>query len=44
LAGLLTESNIGVFDENEYDRIYQVIVDDNGTKLQLFHSMFDCKQ
>ena len=44
LAGLLTESSIGVFDENEYDRIYQVIVDDNGTKLQLFHSMFDCKQ
>lgn len=44
LAGLLTKSNIGVFDENEYDRIYQVIVDDNGTKLQLFHSMFDCKQ
>ena len=44
LAGLLTESNIGVFDENEYDRIYQVIVDDNGTKLQLFHSMFDCKK
>ena len=44
LAGLLTKSSIGVFDENEYDRIYQVIVDDNGTKLQLFHSMFDCKQ
>ena len=42
LAGLLTDKEIGAFDLDIYDRIYQVVIYKNKRRLQLFHSVFNC--
>ena len=42
LAGLLVGEEIGPFDLDIYDRIYQVLIYQNRGKLQLFHTSFDC--
>jgi len=43
LAGLLVGDDIGAFDLDIYDRIYQVVIHNNKAKLLLYHSEFDCK-
>ena len=42
LAGLLTDKEIGAFDLDIYDRIYQVVIYKKKRRLQLFHSVFNC--
>lgn len=42
LAGLLVDEEIGEFDLDIYNRIYQVVICDNSRKLYLLHSAFDC--
>ena len=42
LAGLLVGEEIGPFDLDIYDRIYQVLIYQNRVQLQLFHISFDC--
>ena len=42
LAGLLTDTEIGAFDLDIYDRIYQVVIFKKKRKLQLLHSVFNC--
>ena len=42
LAGLLAGEDIGEFDLDIYDRIYQVVVYKNAGRLHLLHSFFDC--
>ena len=43
LAGLLAGEDLGAFDEDVYDRIYQVIVNGETRHLQIFQSAFECK-
>jgi broad specificity phosphatase PhoE len=43
LAGLLTGKEMGAFDLDIYDRIYQVIIYKKKRRLQIFHSAFECK-
>jgi broad specificity phosphatase PhoE len=42
LAGLLVDEEIGEFDLDIYNRIYQVVICENSRKLYLLHSAFDC--
>lgn len=44
LAGLLIGEELGAFDLDIYDRIYQVIVHKNKSRLQLLHSGFLCNE
>ena len=43
LAGLLIGENIGAFDLDIYNRIYQVVISKNSGRIHLFHSAFSCK-
>ena len=42
LAGLLTDKNMSPFDENIYNRLYKVIINQNNTKLFVFETSFKC--
>jgi broad specificity phosphatase PhoE len=42
LAGLLTDVDLADIDEQEYDRLYQVVVNDDDPTLQLLHQAFQC--
>lgn len=42
LAGLLSQKNLGPYDEDIYDRIYQVVFHENDIQLNLFHSTYGC--
>ena len=42
LAGLLVGEEMGPFDLDSYDRVYQVLIYKNGGQLQLFHTAFEC--
>ena len=42
LAGLLVGEELGEFDLDIYDRIYQVVVYKDTGRLHLLHSVFDC--
>jgi|TARA_B110000259_G_C13978289_1_gene387606 phosphohistidine phosphatase SixA len=42
LAGILTEEEIGEFDLDIYDRIYQVVIYKNSGRLHLLHTVFNC--
>ena len=42
LAGLLVGEDLGEFDLDIYDRIYQVVVYKDTGRLHLLHSLFDC--
>ena len=44
LAGLLIDEELGAFDLDIYDRIYQVVVHKNKSRLQLLHSGFLCNE
>ncbi len=43
LAGLLVGEEIGSFDEDIYNRIYQVVLYKNKVSLQIFQSAFTCE-
>ena len=42
LAGLLVGEEIGAFDESIYNRVYQVVISKEDTRLHVFHTAFDC--
>ena len=42
LAGLLTGKDMNPFDENIYNRVYKVIINQNNTKLFVFETSFNC--
>jgi hypothetical protein len=42
LAGLLVGQEIGAFDLNIYNRIYQVVIYKNQGRLHLLNTVFDC--
>ena len=42
LAGLLVGEEIGAFDLDIYDRVYQALIYKNSGRLQLLHTAFDC--
>ena len=42
LAGLLVGEELGEFDLDIYDRIYQVVIYKDTGRLHLLHSVFDC--
>jgi len=42
LAGLLAGLNLEAFENDVYDRIYQVVVYKDKSSLNIFHSMFEC--
>jgi len=42
LAGLLVGKEIGAFDLDIYDRVYQVLIYNNSGELHLLHTAFDC--
>lgn len=44
LAGLLTGKDIGAFDLDIYDRVYQVVVYKNKGRLHLLHVSVDCNE
>lgn len=44
LAGLLAGEEIGEFDLDIYNRVYQVVIYNNQGRLQLFHTAFDCNE
>lgn len=43
LAGLLIGEEIGEFDLNIYNRIYQVVVSNENSRLHLLHTAFKCE-
>ena len=43
LAGLLVGEELGEFDLDIYNRIYQVVICNDSGQLQLFHTAFNCK-
>ena len=43
LAGLLVDEEMGAFDLDIYDRIYQVVIYKNSARLHLLHSAFVCR-
>lgn len=43
LAGLLASVELGEFDLNIYNRIYQVVICNDSGQLHLFHTAFNCK-
>ena len=42
LAGLLVGEEIGEFDLDIYNRVYQVVIYENSGRLHLLHTAFDC--
>lgn len=42
LAGLLVDEKLGEFDLDIYNRVYQVVICNSSSRLQLFHSTFHC--
>lgn len=42
MAGLMVEENIGEFNLDIYNRIYQVVFSENDERLHLFHTAFSC--
>ena len=42
LAGLLVGQEIGAFDLNIYNRIYQVVIYNNQGRLHLLNTVFNC--
>ena len=44
LAGLLTGEDIGAFDLDIYDRVYQVVIYKNKGRLHLLHVSVDCNE
>jgi broad specificity phosphatase PhoE len=44
LAGLLVGKEIGDFDLNIYNRIYQVVISNNNGRLHLLHTAFVCNE
>ena len=42
LAGLLADEEIGEFDLEIYNRVYQVVVHEKSSRLHLLHTSFDC--
>ena len=42
LAGLLIDKELGEFDLDIYNRIYQVVICKDARRLHLLHSTFDC--
>jgi broad specificity phosphatase PhoE len=43
LAGLLVGEELGEFDLDIYNRVYQVVIYNNSARLHLLHTTFDCK-
>ena len=44
LAGLLVGEEIGDFDLDIYNRVYQVVIYENRGRLHLLHTAFDCNE
>ena len=44
LAGLLVGERLEPIDESIYNRIYQVVINKETGRLQVLHSVFDCKE
>lgn len=44
LAGLLVDEKLGEFDLDIYNRVYQVVICNSSSRLQLFHTAFDCNE
>lgn len=44
LAGLLVGEEIGDFDLGIYNRVYQVVIYENKSRLHLLHTAFDCNE
>ena len=44
LAGLLVGEEIGEFDLDIYNRVYQVVIYENRSRLHLLHTAFDCNE
>jgi len=44
LAGLLIGEEVSGMDESIYDRIYQVVVSSNSSRLHIMHTSFTCKE
>lgn len=44
LAGLLIGEEIGAFDEDIYNRIYQVVIYKKSGRIHLFHTDFECNK
>ena len=44
LAGLLSQQDLGAFDESIYNRVYQVVVSKSGGRLHLIHTAFHCAE
>ena len=42
LAGMLVGEDIGEFDLNIYNRVYQVVIHQKSGRLHLFHTAFSC--
>lgn len=42
LAGLLVGKEIGSFDLDIYNRVYQVVISKNSSRLQVLHTAFEC--
>jgi hypothetical protein len=42
LAGLLVGEELGAFDLDIYDRIYQVVISGNSSQINLLNSTFVC--
>jgi len=43
LAGLLVNEELGEFDLDIYNRVYQVVICNNSSRLYLLHTDFNCK-
>lgn len=43
LAGLLVGEELGEFDLDIYNRVYQVVIYTSSRQLNLFHTAFDCR-
>ena len=44
LAGLLVNEELGEFDLDIYNRVYQVVISNDSGRLHLLHTAFDCKE
>jgi len=43
LAGLLIGEDLGAFDLDIYNRVYQVVICNNNGRLHLLSTAFDCE-
>jgi len=43
LAGLLVGEKLEEFDENIYDRLYQVVLSDRGGRIDILPQSFQCQ-